>query len=211
MSANKDLTNLVFDDENLQKPDPFSVFTQWLEEAKISEINDANAMALASVDKDGLPDCRIMLLNGMEKNGFVFYTNTHSAKGEEIALNPKACLLFHWKSARRQVRIRGELKPVPAAVSDAYFATRPRGSQIGAHASKQSSSLQTRQELAARVEKLTAEFAGSDVPRPEHWMGFVLEPVQIEFWQNGEFRLHDRMVYTRQNPNYPWQTRRLNP
>ncbi|VAW22012.1 Pyridoxamine 5'-phosphate oxidase [hydrothermal vent metagenome] len=211
MSGENNLTPLVFDDENLKKPDPFKVFSQWLNEAKLSEINDANAMSLATIDKDMMPDCRIMLLNGMNEDGFIFYTNTLSAKGQELANNPKACLLFHWKSSRRQVRIRGDIIQVSDDVADEYFASRPRGSRIGAHASKQSSPMQTREQLAKNVEKFTEQFAGKEVPRPDHWTGFLLAPVQIEFWQNGEFRLHDRVTYYRGAKSQPWETKRLNP
>ncbi len=211
MNGENDLTPIVFDDEVLKKPDPFEVFSQWLKEAKLSEINDANAMSLATIDKDMMPDCRIMLLNGMNEDGFIFYTNTLSTKGQELASNPKACLLFHWKSSRRQVRIRGYISQVSNAVANEYFASRPRGSRIGAHASKQSSPMQTRDQLAKAVEKFTEQFAGKEVPRPDHWTGFLLAPVQIEFWQNGEFRLHDRVTYYRGDKNQPWETKRLSP
>jgi len=211
MNTNIDLTSLMFDDLNIKKPNPFKVFGQWLNEAKSSETNDANAMSLATVDKDGMPDCRIMLLNGINDKGFIFYTNSRSVKGSELALNPKACLLFHWKSSRRQVRIRGAITQVSSAVADEYFATRPRGSQIGAHASLQSSPMDKREDLVARVEKFTKEFQEVNVPRPDHWNGYLLAPVQIEFWQDGEFRLHDRLTYIRQNQNEPWLAKRLNP
>ncbi|MCF6325775.1 MAG: pyridoxamine 5'-phosphate oxidase [Devosiaceae bacterium] len=211
MSGENDLTRKIFDDENLEKPDPFEVFSHWLDEAKLSEINDANAMSLATIDKDMMPDCRIMLLNGLTDDGFIFYTNTRSTKGQELANNPKACLLFHWKSSRRQVRIRGNISQVSNEVADEYFASRPRGSRIGAHASEQSSPMQTRDQLAKAVEKFTEQFAGKEVPRPDHWTGFLLAPVQIEFWQNGEFRLHDRITYYRDKQNQPWETKRLNP
>ena len=210
-ASEHDLTRLLFDDEIRQKPDPFRVFEQWLCEAEETEINDANAMVLASVDKDGMPDCRAMLLNGLDEQGFIFYTNTRSAKGRELQDNPRACLLFHWKSVRRQVRIRGDVSRVLDAVADEYFATRPRGSQIGAHASRQSSPLQSRDELIANVDEFTAMFEGKQVPRPRHWTGFLLAPLQIEFWQNGEFRLHDRVVYRRNGPGLAWHAQRLNP
>ena len=211
MSGGIDLTPLVFDDEIFEKPDPFKVFSQWLDEARTSEVNDANAMSLATIDKDMMPDCRIMLLNGMNENGFIFYTNTLSAKGRELQDNPKACLLFHWKSSRRQVRIRGHISQVPDVVADEYFASRPRGSKIGAHASMQSRAMKTRDQLIKRVDEFTEQFAGKDVPRPAHWTGFLLTPVQIEFWQNGEFRLHDRVTYFRDDENQPWEAKRLNP
>jgi pyridoxamine 5'-phosphate oxidase len=205
------LTAHVFDDQRQEKPDPFEVFSLWLEEAKKSELNDANAMSLATVDPNGMPDCRIMLLNGLDPQGFVFYTNTRSVKGRELEGNPMVCLLFHWKSSRRQVRIRGKAVRVSDARADAYFATRPRGSRVGAHASFQSRPMMERDELNVRVEQLTAKFEGQEVPRPDHWTGFSVEPVQIEFWQNGEFRLHDRVVYTRGDSSKNWATQRLNP
>ncbi len=212
MPVNKeDLTAVVFDDQNDNKPNPMDVFSQWLAEAKLEEINDANAMTLATVDANGMPDCRIMLLNGQDEKGFIFYTNTRSAKGAELAANAKAALLFHWKSSRRQVRVRGGVVPVSDAQSDEYFATRPRGSQIGAHASLQSQPMTERDVLHDKVEELTKKFEGKNVPRPSHWYGFRVEPIQIEFWQNGEFRLHDRVVYRRESLGKPWDVQRLNP
>lgn len=207
----EDLTVIVFDDQNDNKPNPMDVFSQWLAEARLEEVNDANAMTLATVDANGMPDCRIMLLNGQDEKGFIFYTNTRSAKGAELEANAKAALLFHWKSSRRQVRVRGDAVPVSDALSDQYFATRPRGSQIGAHASLQSQPITERDILHDKVEELTKKFEGMDVPRPEHWYGFRVEPIQIEFWQNGEFRLHDRVVYRRENLGKPWAVQRLNP
>jgi len=206
-----DLTTRLFNDDQLQKPDPMDLFVNWLDEAKASEINDANAMALATLDAGGAPDCRIMLLNGFSSDGFVFYTNLGSAKGQELVQNPKACLLFHWKSLRRQVRVRGAVEPVSTAEADAYFATRPRGSQIGAYASFQSAPLTDRTELERAVARFSKKFAGMDVPRPDHWSGFRLVPVQIEFWQDGQYRLHDRVAYTRADKNQPWTAQRLNP
>ena len=207
----QDLITQVFDDNQQQKPNPLDVFAEWLLVARLEEINDANAMSLATVDESGMPDCRIMLLNGMDEKGFIFYTNSRSAKGTELAANAKAALLFHWKSSRRQVRVRGNVVEVPAETSDTYFATRPRGSQIGAHASEQSQPITQREILHDRVAELTAQFEGKPVPRPDHWHGYRVEPVQIEFWQNGEFRLHDRVVYKRQTTDQPWTTQRLNP
>lgn len=206
-----DLTAQVFDDQNHNKPDPIEVFAQWLEQAKAKEINDANAMTLATVDENGLPDARIMLLNGLDPQGFIFYTNTRSTKGAELIASGKAALLFHWKSSRRQVRVRGNAVEVSKEQADAYFATRPRGSQVGAHASFQSQPMEQREDLHKRVEELTAKFEGGDVPRPGHWTGFRVEPIQIEFWQNGEFRLHDRVVYKRDSVDRAWVVQRLNP
>ena len=187
------------------------LFVDWLERAKTSEINDANAMALATVDAEGMPDCRIMLLNGFGPGGFVFYTNLTSAKGQELAQNPKVCLLFHWKSLRRQVRVRGEAVPVSGEEADAYFATRPRGSQIGAYASHQSAPLTERARLNAEVAQFTRQFEGRDVPRPDHWSGFRVVPSTIEFWQDGQYRLHDRVAFSRSEKNQPWTAQRLNP
>lgn len=204
-------TIALFDDLNAAKPDPFQLFSHWLETAKAEEINDPNAMALATVDENGLPDLRMVLLNGFSDKGFMFFTNTQSAKGSELALHPKAALLFHWKSVRRQVRLRGSVVPVSEDESDAYFASRPRGSQIGAHASAQSRPLGSREALQTTVNDLEAKFEGKTVPRPAHWSGFRIEPVQIEFWQNGEFRLHDRITYRRDAPGGPWSSQRLNP
>lgn len=209
--SNEDLITQVFDDNQLEKPNPLDVFAEWLLLARLEEVNDANAMSLATIDESGMPDCRIMLLNGMDDKGFLFYTNTRSAKGVELAVNAKAALLFHWKSSRRQVRVRGNVVKVSDEISDIYFATRPRGSQIGAHASEQSQPITQRDVLHARVAELTAEFGGKPVPRPDHWHGFRVEPIQIEFWQNGEFRLHDRVEYRRGSSDQPWVAQRLNP
>ncbi len=211
MADNVDLSEQLFDDSRVDKPDPIDLFVHWLGEAKISEINDANAMSLATVDADGVPDCRIMLLNGLGPDGFVFYTNLRSTKGRQLAQSPRACLLFHWKSLRRQVRVRGVAQQVSSAEADAYFATRPRGSQIGAHASCQSAPLTRRTRLEAEVAQLSARFEGRPVPRPDYWSGFRVVPVQIEFWQNGQYRLHDRVLYSRPDINQPWTTTRLNP
>lgn len=177
--------------------DPFALFSEWLAEATASEPNDPNAMALATVDAGGLPDNRMVLLKGVDAEGFVFYTNLESAKGHELASNPKAALLFHWKSLRRQVRIRGPVEPVDAAEADAYFATRPRLSRIGAWASKQSAPLESRFALEKAVARYTAKFAAGTVPRPPHWSGFRVIPQEMEFWRDGAFRLHERMRFTR--------------
>ncbi|MCF6302047.1 MAG: pyridoxamine 5'-phosphate oxidase [Devosiaceae bacterium] len=187
------------------------VFSQWLLEARLEEVNDANAMSLATVDADGMPDCRIMLLNGQDEKGFFFYTNTRSAKGAELEANPKAALLFYWKSLQRQVRIRGAVVDLSPEQSDAYFATRPRGSQIGAHASFQSHPIVDQNEFQARIEQLEKDFEGRDVPRPGHWRGFRVEPIQIEFWKKGEFRIHDRIVFRRETTEQPWVAQRLHP
>lgn len=185
-----------------QAPDPFELFDVWLAEAFESEINDPNAMALATVDETGLPDVRMVLLKGHDADGFVFYTNLQSAKGQALAAVPKAALLFHWKSLRRQVRVRGPVAPVNAEEADAYFQSRPRGSRIGAWASDQSRPADNRSVLEARVAQREADFP-DDVPRPPHWSGFRVRPLTIEFWQDGPFRLHDRFVYDLREPSWP--------
>ncbi|MEM9221116.1 MAG: pyridoxamine 5'-phosphate oxidase [Pseudomonadota bacterium] len=191
-------------------PDPFLLFDAWFAAALESEPNDANAMTLATVDAEGLPDARIVLLKGHDARGFVFYTNLESAKGRALAANPRAALLFHWKTRRQQVRLRGPITPVGADEADAYFASRPHGSQIGAWASDQSRPAADREELKRRVAEREAEF-GDVVPRPPHWSGFRLSPLRIEFWQDGQFRLHDRFAYRRDDQSAPWQINRLFP
>lgn len=191
-----------------QTPDPVELFTAWLEEAWAAEPNDANAMTLASVDANGMPDARIVLLKGHDARGFVFYTNRESAKGEELAGQPAAALLFHWKSLRRQVRIRGAVEQVSDAESDAYFASRPLGSRIGAWASAQSRPAADREELQRRVSEREAEF-GENPPRPPHWGGYRVVPQSFEFWQDGAYRLHDRFRYTPRGQG--WQVQRLYP
>jgi pyridoxamine 5'-phosphate oxidase len=181
-------------------PDPFRAFAAWLEEAGRSEPNDANAMTLATAEA-GQPSARIVLLKGMEPGrggepgGFVFYTNKLSRKGAELAANPLAALLFHWKSLRRQVRIEGRVEDVSDADADAYFATRARISRLGAIASEQSRPLRDRAELERRVAELDARHPGADIPRPPHWSGYRLRPARFEFWQEMPYRLHDRSVY----------------
>jgi pyridoxamine 5'-phosphate oxidase len=177
--------------------DPFLLFSEWLAEATESEPNDPNGMALATVDESGLPDVRMVLLKGFGPDGFVFYTNLESRKGRQLAATPKAALLFHWKSLRRQVRVRGEVGPVTPEEADAYFATRPRLARIGAWASKQSEPLESRLALEKAVALTTARFALGDVPRPPNWSGFRIVPAEIEFWRDGAFRLHDRARFTR--------------
>ena len=176
--------------------DPFALFDSWLAEAQASEPNDPNAMALATVDDDGLPDVRMVLLKGFDPRGLVFFTNYESAKGTELLAHPKAALCFHWKSLRRQVRVRGPVTPVSAAEADEYFQSRDRGSRIGAWASKQSRPLESRFALEKAVATYTAKFGFGDIPRPDYWSGFRLAPVSIEFWKNGAFRLHDRIRFT---------------
>ena len=190
--------------------DPIALFELWLEEAARSEINDPEAMTLATVDEEGAPDARMMLCKGADARGLVFYSNIESAKGRELAHEPKASALFHWKSLRRQVRFRGVVTELTAAECDAYFATRPRGSQIGAWASQQSRPLASRHALEAAVEVYQRRFA-SEVPRPGYWRGYRLAPVEIEFWRDGAFRLHDRVRFTRVTLDSPWGRRRLFP
>ena len=191
--------------------DPFAQFTEWLSLAATKEPNDPNAMALATVGPDGLPNVRMVLLKGHDHDGFVFYTNTESAKGRELLAARKAALCFHWKSLRRQVRVRGNVSTVSEAEADAYFATRPKDSQIGAWASRQSRALKGRFELETEIARVAARHALSRVPRPPHWTGFRVSPVEIEFWRDRPFRLHDRLVYRREMSASPWQTERLFP
>ena len=179
--------------------DPFALFGEWLAEATANEPNDPTAMALATVDDLGLPDVRMVLLKGFDGSGFVFYTNLESRKGMQLAAHPKAALCFHWKSLRRQVRIRGPVEHVDPAEADEYFASRPRLSRIGAWASRQSEPLESRFALEKAVALYTARFAAGAVPRPPHWSGLRLRPAEIEFWRDGAFRLHDRRRFSRTN------------
>jgi pyridoxamine 5'-phosphate oxidase len=189
--------------------DPIALFLEWLAEAEASEVNDPNAMALATVDASGMPDVRMVLFKGYERGGFVFYTNLESAKGQELKANPKAALVFHWKSLRRQVRVRGTVEPVSDEEADAYFASRPRLARLGAWASKQSEPLESRFALEKEVARVTAKYPVGAVPRPPHWSGFRIVPQEIELWSNGAFRLHDRFRYTREGDG--WTKTRLFP
>jgi pyridoxamine 5'-phosphate oxidase len=191
--------------------DPFALFAAWLEEARASEPNDPGAMALATVDAQGMPDVRIVLLKHAGADGFVFYTNRDSAKGLELAANPKAALVLHWKSLRRQVRVRGPVRLASDAMSDAYFASRSRASRISALASDQSRPLGSRAELEARAAALAERYADSEPPRPAHWGGYVVTPLSIEFWRDGAHRLHDRRRFSRTAEGAAWTTERLNP
>jgi len=191
--------------------DPFRLFHEWLELAKASELNDPNGVALATADASGFPDVRMVLLKGADERGFVFYTNLESVKGRELAENPRAALCFHWKSLRRQVRVRGPVSPVSAEEADIYFASRHRDSQIGAWASRQSRPLETRFELEREVARYAAKFGLGKVPRPPHWSGFRIAPLRIEFWRDRPFRLHDRLIYERDTPDGEWRTSKLFP
>ncbi|MGO4665095.1 pyridoxamine 5'-phosphate oxidase [Bosea sp. 2RAB26] len=191
--------------------EPFALFASWLEEAARSEPNDPNGMALSTVDAEGLPNVRMVLLKGHDRDGFVFYTNTQSQKGEELLGQGKAAALFHWKSLRRQVRIRGPVSIVSDAEADAYFQSRPRDSRIGAWASQQSRPLESRFALEKAVASYAAKFGLSTIPRPPHWTGFRIDPVYIEFWRDGAFRLHDRVVFRRASAAEPWTRTRLYP
>jgi pyridoxamine 5'-phosphate oxidase len=203
--------NLLTSGNFTEADEPFRLFADWLEEATAAEPNDPTAMALATVDADGLPNVRMVLLKGFDERGFVFYTNTASQKGREMAAQPKAAAVFHWKSLRRQVRVRGPVEPVSAAEADAYFATRPKGSQIGAWASKQSAPLEDRFALEKAVALYTAKYALGAVPRPDEWSGYRIVPSVIEFWHDRPFRLHERVEFHRDPGQAAWRKTRLYP
>ncbi len=190
---------------------PEALFTQWFDDAERAEINDPNAMTLATVDKAGMPNSRIVLLKGLDPRGFVFYTNFESAKGQELLEHPKASLNFHWKSLRLQIRIRGPVEPVSTAEADAYYASRPLGSRIGAWASQQSRPLKSREELIEAVARFEKEFQDMSPPRPRYWSGFRVIALEIEFWADRPYRLHDRVCFTRENPDMRWKKTRLYP
>ncbi len=201
------LTTGDFTEEN----EPFSLFGAWLKEAEASEINDPNALALATVDADGLPDVRMVLLKEFDTRGFVFYTNFESQKGQEILGNRKAAMCFHWKTLRRQVRVRGPVEIVSDAEADEYYKSRARGSRIGAWASKQSRPLESRFALEKAVAEYTLKYPLGDIPRPAHWSGFRIQPTSIEFWKDGAFRLHDRIEFRRETPEGDWSKVRMYP
>lgn len=198
-------------DDFTEKSEPFALFDEWLADAVKTEPNDPNAVALATVDKDGMPDVRMVLLKGFDTQGFVFYTNFESQKGVEILGSMKAAMCFHWKTLRRQVRVRGPVEIVSDAEADTYYATRPRGSRIGAWASKQSRPLESRFALEKAVADYTARHVIGEIPRPKHWSGFRIRPTSIEFWHDRPFRLHDRVVFDRDTPEGDWSKTRLYP
>jgi pyridoxamine 5'-phosphate oxidase len=201
----------------LSATDPFALFDTWFADAGTHEINDPNAMAISTVDTDGMPNVRMVLLKGLDSanvgidRGFVFYTNFESAKGREILAAKKAAFVFHWKSLRRQVRVRGHVSQVSDTEADAYFASRPRGSRLGAWASQQSRPLETRYALEKAVAAVTLKYPVGDIPRPPHWSGLRVTPIEMEFWHDRPFRLHDRVVFRRPTPTAPWTSSALYP
>ncbi|MEK9594376.1 MAG: pyridoxamine 5'-phosphate oxidase [Rhodospirillaceae bacterium] len=194
-----------------QTNDPMQQFDIWFKDAEAHELNDPNAMTVATADANGRPSARILLLKGQDAKGFVFYTNMNSRKGGELQINPFVSLCFHWKSLRRQVRIEGPIEQVSDDEADSYFNSRARGSRIGAWASQQSQPLADRETLMNAVAELEEKFAGAPIPRPPHWTGQRLRPLQIEFWEDGEFRLHDRFVFQRPTVDDAWSMQRLSP
>ncbi len=206
-----DLPTLTASPGFTERNDPFGLFKEWLAEAEKSEPNDPNAMALATVDDAGLPNVRMVLLKEWDERGFVFYTNFESQKGQEVLSAGKASFVMHWKSLRRQVRVRGFTEVVTTEEADAYFVSRPRQSQIGAWASAQSRPLAAPFELETQVAMTTARFGIGTIPRPPHWSGFRIKPVSIEFWHDRPFRLHDRVVFRREVPEGAWSKAKLYP
>jgi pyridoxamine 5'-phosphate oxidase len=191
--------------------DPFERFAALYEQARAAIPVDPNAMVLATVGPDGQPSARVVLLKDFDARGFVFYTNLESRKGQDLLAHPKAALVVHWAPLERQVRIEGRAELVSDAEADAYFQSRPRGSQVGAWASAQSRPLDSREQLERRVEELTRQYEGREVPRPAHWSGFRVVPQRLEFWHARVSRLHERIVYTREGEAGPWRTQMLNP
>jgi len=205
------LTERLFDDGDRTALDPLALFEEWFALAREAEPNDPHAMALASVDAEGLPDVRMVLLNARDERGFAFFTNFESAKGQQLLAQPKAAMVMHWKSLRRQVRMRGPVEVVTEAEADAYFASRPKGSQIASAASRQSRPLDSKMTLLDAVSALATEIDDGVMVRPPHWSGFRLVPTSIEFWKDGEFRLHDRVRFVRETVGADWTSTRLYP
>lgn len=202
----------VADDAALfAESEPFALFERWFAEAKEREPNDPNGMALATADASGLPDVRMVLMKGFEDGAFVFYTNAESAKGGQLAQNQQAAVVFHWKSLRRQVRARGVISFVSDADADTYFKSRDRGARLGAWASAQSRPLENRLALEKRIAECALKFGVGEIPRPPHWRGYRLTPLSFEFWRDRPFRLHDRLVFTREAPDQLWRSSRLYP
>ena len=198
-------------DNFVEETNPNTLFERWFSEAQTSEINDPNAMALSSVDSTGFPNIRVVLLKGYDDRGFVFYTNLESQKGQEVQQSGKAAVNFHWKSLRRQVRVRGLTEPVTDAEADEYFGSRSRMSRLGAVASQQSRPLDSRETMMREIERLDKLYPGDHIPRPDHWHGTRILPLYIEFWQDGEARLHDRSVYRRETLDQEWTKERWYP
>lgn len=205
------LTERLFNDSDRSDLDPYAVFEEWFALAEDSEPNDPHAMALATVDENGVPDVRMVLLNRRDARGICFFTNFESDKGRQLIANPQAAMVMHWKSLRRQVRMRGPVERVTEAEADEYFASRAKGSRIASATSKQSRPLTNRQQMMDEVAALTAMVGDGDMPRPTHWSGFRLMPTSIEFWKDGEFRLHDRVRFTRDTQASGWTSERLYP
>lgn len=203
--------NALTSGDFVEAAEPFALFGQWFEEAQKKELNDPEAMALATADAEGMPDARMVLLKDWSVDGFVFYTNAESAKGRQLEANMNAAALFHWKSVRRQVRLRGPVAPVSAAEADEYYASRPRDSRIGAWASQQSRPLESRFALEKSVATYAAKYALGEIPRPPYWRGFRIAPLAIEFWADRPFRLHDRVRFFRAAPGDDWRKERLYP
>ncbi len=210
MSLN-DLATLTASLGFTDRTDPLKLFAEWFEDAKKSEPNDPNAMALSTVDDEGLPNVRMVLMKDFDEKGFAFYTNFESQKGQEILATGKAAVVFHWKSLRRQVRVRGLTEQVSDAEADAYFKSRPRDSRIGAWASQQSRPITKTLEFETAIAMNTARFGIADIPRPPHWSGIRIKPLSIEFWHDRPFRLHDRVVFRRGEPGGAWTKARLYP